>query len=222
MIKAILFDLDGTLLDRETSLKQFISTQYNRLPALHHISQDSYVSRFIELDCHGYVWKDKVYQSLVSEFSIETLNWQDLLQDYEKEFLHYCIPFSNLYSTLSTLKTKQYLLGIVTNGLGTFQRRTIQGLGIENYFETILISEVEGVRKPDPEIFHRALHKLGVTPEQSVFVGDHPTVDVLGAKNIGMKAIWKRDRHWAEPVKVDAIVEDLSMLPEIIQMFNNS
>lgn len=222
MITAILFDLDGTLLDRETSLKQFISTQYNRLPALHHISKDNYISRFIDLDCHGYVWKDKVYQSLVSEFSIETLSWQDLLQDYENEFIHSCISFPNLHSTLSTLKTKQYLLGIVTNGLGTFQRRTVQGLGIENYFETILISEVEGVRKPDPEIFYRALHKLGVTLEQSVFVGDHPTVDVLGAKNIGMKAIWKRDRHWTEPVEVDAIVEDLGMLPEIVQMFSDS
>ncbi|KYC39143.1 L-2-haloalkanoic acid dehalogenase [Scytonema hofmannii PCC 7110] len=221
MITAILFDLDGTLLDRETSLKQFISTQYSRLPALHHISKDNYISRFLELDCHGYVWKDKVYQNLVSEFSIETLSWQDLLQDYENEFLHSCIPFPNLHSTLITLKTQQYLLGIVTNGLGTFQRRTVQGLGIENYFETILISEVEGVRKPDPEIFYRALHKLGVTPEQSVFVGDHPTVDVLGAKNIGMKAIWKRDRHWTEPVEADAIVEDLGMLPEIVQIFND-
>ncbi len=34
MIKAILFDLDGTLLDRETSLKQVVSIQYNRLPTL--------------------------------------------------------------------------------------------------------------------------------------------------------------------------------------------
>ncbi len=128
MITAILFDLDGTLLDRETSLKQFISTQYNRLPALRHISKDNYISRFLELDCHGYVWKDKVYQSLVSEFSIDTLSWQDLLQDYENEFLHSCIPFPNLHSTLITLKTQQYLLGIVTNGLGTFQRRTVQAL----------------------------------------------------------------------------------------------
>ncbi|MFN6567246.1 HAD family hydrolase [Dendronalium sp. ChiSLP03b] len=81
----------------------------------------------------------------------------------------------------------------MTNGLGDFQRRTIQGLGIENYFQTILISEIEGVRKPEAEIFIRALCSLGVMANESIFIGDRPDVDVMGAKHIGMKSIWKRD-----------------------------
>jgi putative hydrolase of the HAD superfamily len=220
MIKAILFDLDGTLLDREASLKHFISSQYQRfLSALQGIPKDNYISRFIELDCRGHVWKDEVYQNIVSEFSIQKLSWQDLLHDYENQFIHSCISFPHMQDTLDSLKTQGYLLGIITNGRGTFQIRTIQGLGIGNYFEAILISEIEGVRKPEPEIFYRALQKLGVTPEQSVFVGDHPTTDVLGAKSIGMKAVWFRDSYWTKPVDADAMIEDLTLLPLIIQHF---
>lgn len=171
------------------------------------------------MDCRGHVWKDEVYQKIVSEFSIQKLSWQDLLHDYENHFIHSCISFPHMRDTLSSLKTQGYLLGIITNGRGTFQTRTIQGLGIGNYFEVILISEIEGVRKPEPEIFYRALQKLGVTPEQSVFVGDHPTTDVLGAKSIGMKAVWFCDGYWTKPVDADAMIEDLSMLPLIIQHF---
>lgn len=220
MIEAILFDLDGTLLDRETSLQQFITDQYDRFsPALESIPKQDYISRFIELDCRGYVWKDKVYQSLLSEFFCEQLSWQDLLQDYENQFIHSCVPFPHLQTTLQALKIAGYLLGIITNGRETFQQRTIQGLGIEDDFDVILISETEGVRKPEAEIFLRALQKLGVKASQSVFVGDHPTADVLGAKSVGMKAVWKRDNHWPEPVEADAIIDDLSILPTIIQYF---
>jgi putative hydrolase of the HAD superfamily len=72
MIKSVIFDLDGTLLDRDASVEQFVSVQHDRLSEyLSHIPKNDYIARFIELDCHGHVWKDKVYQSLVSEFAIE-------------------------------------------------------------------------------------------------------------------------------------------------------
>jgi len=217
MIKAILFDLDGTLLDRDASIEHFITTQYDRLTPLKKITKTEYVSRFIELDCRGHVWKDKVYQTIVSEFGLKTVSWEELLDDYDTEFIHSCIPFPNLVETLDILTTQGYLLGIITNGLGTFQKRTIQGLGIEQYFQTILISEVEKVRKPEAEIFLRALRNLGVTPDESVFIGDHPDADVMGAKRIGMKSIWKRDLGWQEPENPDGIIDNLGNLPLMLE-----
>ncbi len=77
MIKAVVFDLDGTLLDRDSSLKLFIEDQYKRYSdKVGHIPQKEYISRFIELDNKGYVWKDKVYQQLLSEYSISDLTWE--------------------------------------------------------------------------------------------------------------------------------------------------
>ncbi len=49
---------------------------------------------------------------------------------------------------------------MITNGRETFQSSSIQGLGIQDYFDTILISEAEQIRKPQPEIFHRALSRF--------------------------------------------------------------
>ncbi|TCP19145.1 putative hydrolase of the HAD superfamily [Scopulibacillus darangshiensis] len=216
MIKAAIFDLDGTLLDRDASVQKFIDNQYVRLNhSLGHIPKERYISRFVELDNHGYVWKDKVYQQLVIEFGIYELTWEDLLQDYLDEFKYSCIPFPNLASMLEKLKGKGILLGMITNGRGPFQMDNIKALGIEHYFDTILISEYEGLKKPDPIIFKRALERLGVSPNKSVFVGDHPENDVKAAQNVGMKAIWKKNTQWNE-VDADAIISDLLEVPLII------
>ncbi|HEY9629802.1 MAG TPA: HAD family hydrolase [Coleofasciculaceae cyanobacterium] len=223
MIQAVLFDLDGTLLDRDTSIKQFVATQYDRLIThLSYIPKAAYTSRFIELDCRGHVWKDKVYQELVAEFEIKELSWQTLLQDYETQFQGHCVPFPFLVEVLSGLKQQGYSLGIVSNGLGTFQSRAIEGLGIQDYFEVILISEIEQVRKPQVEIFHRAVKRLGVTAKNTVFIGDHPEADIMGAKNAEMKAIWKRNLYWQDAKEADAIIDELNEIPLILGQFESS
>ena len=222
MKQAVLFDLDGTLLDRDTSVEQFVSVQYERLAEhLSHIPKKAYISRFIELDCHGHVWKDRVYQDLVTEFSIKTISWRTLLEDYEMRFQFHCVPFQSLTEMLNELKQRGYLLGIITNGRGEFQARAIDGLGIRDYFDTILISEVEQVRKPQLEIFQRALKHLDVAALDSVFVGDNPKADIAGAKGAMMKTIWKRNSSWTEATEADAIVDRLDEIPAIIEQFNN-
>jgi putative hydrolase of the HAD superfamily len=223
MVKSVLFDLDDTLLDRDASVKQFITVQYDRLNAhLNHISQTDYVTRFIELDCHGDVWKDQVYHDLVVEFAIESIPWQALLEDFETQFQFHCVPFRFLTETLNQLKQQDYLLGIVTNGRGQIQNRAIDGLGIRDDFDAILISEIEQVRKPEPEIFWRAAQRLGVAAQDSIFIGDNPEADIGGAKRAGMKAIWKRDSYWRETTEADAIIDELNEIPAILGQFNHT
>jgi putative hydrolase of the HAD superfamily len=123
---------------------------------------------------------------------------------------------------LSGLKQQGYSLGIVSNGLGTFQTRAIEGLGIQDYFEVILISEIEQVRKPQAEIFHRAAKRLGVTAKNTVFIGDHPEADIMGAKNAEMQAIWKRSLYWQESKEADAIIDELNEIPSILERLERS
>ena len=218
-IKAVLFDLDGTLLDRDRSILAFVNTQYDRLTSsLGHIPKADYVSRLIELDCRGQVWKDKVYQALVDEFTIVGLTWEFLLEDYVTQFQQHCIPFDGMEPMLCELRRQHYLLGIVTNGRGQFQRRSIDGLNINKFFDVVIVSEEVQLRKPQPEIFRKAADRLDVQAGESIFIGDNPKADVIGAKNAGMKAIWKRSPYQKEPEEADAIIDELGAIPSVIAL----
>ena len=220
MRKAVFFDLDGTLLDRDSSVKQFVEAQYDRLnSSLSHIRKATYVDKFIELDCRGHVWKDRVYQSLIQAFGITGMTWQAMLEDYETQFQFACIPFPNLLAMLSELKDEGYLLGVVTNGFGEFQSRSLAGLDIQSCFDTVLISDAEGVRKPQMEIFQRAMQKLDVQAANSTFVGDNPDADIVGARRAKMRTIWKRHSYSPAPKEVDSIIDDLSEIPLILKSF---
>lgn len=81
-LKAVIFDLDGTLLDRDSSLGAFVVAQYRNLGSrLTPAPFEDFQRRFLELDDHGSVWKDKVYQTLVLEFGITKIGWQQGVPD---------------------------------------------------------------------------------------------------------------------------------------------
>ena len=218
MVKAVLFDLDGTLLDRDASLQHFIDAQYHRFKnVLSHIPHDLYKARFVELDARGYVWKDRVYRQLIEEFAITEITWEALLDDYVRQFHSSCLPFPNLIPLFDELQKQNILLGMITNGFTALQSSNLKALGIASYFKVILISEEEGIKKPDPEIFKRALDKLGVHPADSIYVGDHPMNDVQASRQVGMTSVWKKDRHWDSPVQADFIIDDLYELESIVK-----
>ncbi|MBP1990610.1 HAD family hydrolase [Paenibacillus eucommiae] len=220
MIRSVIFDLDGTLLDRNKSLIQFITDQYERLiQEFGHVNKEQYLHRFIELDCRGYVWKDKVYQALIEEFQLQ-LDWNDLLSDYKSGFSSFATPFPNTIELLEILQQQGYKLGMITNGFGDFQASNIAALGIADYFEVILISEFEKLRKPDPAIFLRAAEMLNSSVEQCVYVGDHPTNDVLASKHAGMKGIWKEDTYYEQNFECDGVIRELLELEDMLLQWN--
>ncbi|MEK4666856.1 HAD family hydrolase [Niallia sp. FSL R7-0271] len=222
MIKAVLFDLDGTLLNRDESVLRFADRQYERLKKwTGHIPKDTYINRFIVLDAKGYVWKDKVYRQLVEEFCLTGITSQELLQDYLDEFSYSCVPFPNVKEMLEELAAAGYRLGIITNGFGKFQMGNIEALRIRGYFDAILISEWEGVRKPDPAIFLRALQRMDTASNQSIFVGDHPQNDIAAASHVGMVSVWKENAQWSGGI-ADYTVTDLGEIPNLLHDLKNN
>jgi putative hydrolase of the HAD superfamily len=215
-IKAVFFDLDGTLLDRNASLLKFIDDQYERYKTEIGFNNKQYfMARFVELDARGYVWKDQVYRQLLQEMKITRVSWEDLLEDYLEHFKYSCVPFPNLIEVLQKLKGLNLEIGLISNGRGYFQMENLKALGIYQYFDSVLISENEGLRKPDIRIFQKGLNNLSVSSENSIFVGDHPDNDVKAARDAGMQTVWKRDEFWNE-AEADFIIDNLAELLYII------
>ena len=90
--------------------------------------------------------------------------------------------------TLRQLRACGLKLGVVSNNAPKV-RGQLAKLGLDVFFGCVVISEEAGLYKPDPAILELACEKLGVSPEESVYVGDHP-FDILCAHQAGMPVIW--------------------------------
>ena len=104
------------------------------------------------------------------------------------------VVFPDSVPTLEELRRRGFKVGAVTNrSLGG--RRFADELresGMLHLFDTLAISCDDGWLKPHPALFRRALDDLRVSPDQTVMVGDQLRADVMGAKSLGMIAVWKR------------------------------
>lgn len=96
------------------------------------------------------------------------------------------LPETPLY--LEKLRGQGYYLGVISNSIGTMEEQLIH-LGLARYFHTVLDSAVVGVEKPHPEIFRLALHRAGVSPAESLFVGDTYATDMGGAQLAGLHGV---------------------------------
>lgn len=97
--------------------------------------------------------------------------------------------FDGAIEILEYLQTK-YKLHIITNGFDEVQYKKMRNSKIDGFFNTITNSEMVGVKKPNPKIFHYALEKANSLPHQSVMIGDNMEADIEGAKNVGMQTVY--------------------------------
>lgn len=219
MVKAIIFDLDGTLLNREASLKLFLDEQFERFREYFtHVQKNDYINYFIEFDEHGYVKKDRVYKALLDQLNIHFIEQDDLLRDFNENYPKFATGYSDVKDIISRLQNRGYKIGIITNGKVEHQRYIINVLGIEKYVLETLISEAVGYRKPEPEIFLMMCKKLGVNPCDCMFVGDHPINDIAAAHKVGMHTVFKDNHYFEVPDKhiMNYHIEDLADLFNII------
>jgi putative hydrolase of the HAD superfamily len=115
--------------------------------------------------------------------------------DLWEAFLYHCSRQSRLMpgaiQALKSLKAR-YPLAIITNGFTTTQKGKLAFSGLSDFFKTVVISEEVKCKKPDKDIFLITCSFFGVAPQKALMIGDHKEMDVLGALNAGLSALWYR------------------------------
>ncbi|MGF9964309.1 HAD family hydrolase [Bacillus rhizoplanae] len=230
----LLFDLDDTLLDSNWFKVGLIKTLET-----HPITRNLDASVFLEKKLHA-------PKSLLERFKNRELTpaefrrarWKhafshfnvlpdiELIDELDTLFLKTgmaCSGINNsIISLLNELKT-HYDLGIVSNGLYDPRLKILQ-MGLSEVFsnDTIFHAEQLGYRKPNPEIYTVALDHFGKKPEETLFIGDSWTHDVVGPIKAGMDAIWVNTKGLSKttthiPI---AIVSEVTEIRHIL--FNNN
>ncbi|BBI36488.1 HAD family hydrolase [Cohnella abietis] len=196
--KAIIFDLDNTLLNYSASELKSMQQTVQTHGLIHHESftWDSFWIHYSKINM--YYWNER-NKSGHNIYQILELSFQDTLKElrldhsdskllanlYWDTFCNACDFEEHATDILSHLHGK-YNLAIISNGIGQAQRCRLAVGKIEHYFDALVISDEVGYWKPDKEIFAEALKRLNIHHSEALFVGDSLNDDYFGALNAGI------------------------------------
>ena len=131
------------------------------------------------------------------------------------------VPYPDADRVLRTLRERGYRLGIIASQpLGSEQR--LARFGLRDYFEVICASAEEGVDKPDPALFRRALDRAGCAATEAVMIGDRTDNDVAPAKSLGMQTVLIRQGYGGhDTIHHEGEIPDVTVdtLTELLKIF---
>lgn len=221
----ILFDMDDTILDFQKA--QLVSFKYVLEKYEISFSEDVYlryedINHFLwkQFD-EGIISKDIVQNERFSRF-FDTLGKQvdgkqaNSLYQESLSSQTWLIPHAK---EVCLELSKHHTLSIVTNGVGTTQKRRFSTSEIFPYFSHILISEDIGVAKPNKEFFDEAFNLIKCTDRHKIlFVGDSLSSDIQGANNVGIDCCWFNPKGTINngQLQITYTITDLRQLLDIV------
>ena len=226
-IKTVCFDLDGTLYDFQKVMRHSLGvTLAELIKRVPECADRLSIDKMIQIRNHTAAeLKGRIFDlEEVRLMSFQrTLNYcgvddhefaEQLNGLYLKHRFEDVALFDDVLSTLEGLK-QNYTLGILSNG-NSYPKT----LGVEAYFQFVILAQDVGIEKPDPEIFRLAIEKAGCLPDEFLYVGDSQEDDILGAKRAGVKIAWynrtKAQLHSNIP-RPDYEISELNTLLEILE-----
>ena len=200
--RAIVFDLDETLIDRYQAVTAFAATLWRDFFSQQSATPDTFLETVHRLDGHGYTPRPDFFESMAQEFNETIPSGKEIEERFYAEVWETPRLAEGVVDTLAQLHHEDIPLAIVTNGSIRAQSAKINASGLIEYFDVVVVSEAFGVKKPEPSIYLEAVKLLDVDPGDAWFVGDHPVNDIWGSKQVGFNTAWIHlNRPW--PADVD-------------------
>lgn len=247
MIRGIIFDLGSTLI-------RFDGDWGEVMLESHGVLTDFLVESGLELD--RVEFNEAFGEEVIENYKARMHNWEErttasLLLDvlgrygqtsvstglveeavrrmYAVSEAHWT-PMPQVYEVLEGLQDSGLRLGMISNASDAGNvERLIDQARLRPYFDPILISANEGVRKPDERLFEKVLLRWTYAPEQVVMIGDLLGADILGAQRAGMHQIWltaqadsPHNEAFRGEVQPEAAAERLAEVPGIIRSLDGA
>ena len=210
MAPLVLFDLDNTLLDRETAYRRW-ATEFASARGL----PPGAVDRLVDLDGDGFTSRTDLFTQVRASYSLGD-SVEGLIEEYHRDYpTHFTFPDGSR-SGLRALRAAGWRVGIVTNGF-SFQQRKLDAVGLVDEVDGVCISDLVDAWKPDPAIFEEAARRCGAGLH-GWMVGDSGAADIRGGQGVGLRTVWMaRGRTWdlGDP-RPDVSVDTVAGAVEVI------
>ena len=210
--KAILFDVDGTLLDTREFL--FRATEHSLGKHGFPVLPRELITTFVGKPLVEF------YQS-VAPTALETdINLlSDTHHEFQMENLHLAKSFPNIIKVLTLLKNKGIKMAAVTSRTNQNVAKTLEIAGVDSFLDVVITSDDVVNLKPHPEPLLKAMDLLGVKPEETWMVGDAEP-DILAGKNAGTKTVGVTYGFGGKDIAKlhpDYLIENIQELLSVIQ-----
>lgn len=209
-LRAVLLDVGGTLIDADPSPPEVyarVLSRWGRVVSTNEVApafratwaelcelHPQGLDRYHLLKGGEREWWGEFVRRVIHRLQ-HPAPWREVLEEL---FAAFADPglwrvYPEVIEVLQGLRQRGLRLAAVSNWDSRLPS-VLAGLGLDCHFETVLVSALEGVEKPSPVIFHRAVERLALTPAECLHVGDSPLDDYRGAESAGIGALLL-DRH---------------------------
>lgn len=241
-ITTVIFDLDDTLIDWSPKLergadvsRRHIGNVYNFLLEDGHVMPpwETFLLLFREVVVERWTeakrnWTGVNFEHVLTDtfvvckLDLNRIDLNAILRAYNWQPVPGVVPYADTLPVLNTLKQSGYKIGLITNSMQPMWMRDIEldAYGILKYLDARITSGDAGYMKPHPYIYWMLLKRLHSTPKRTVFVGDRPVNDILGANKAGLTSVLMDPPHLnysLDSIKPNFSITKLSELLPILK-----